>query len=1025
MKAYAELHCISNFSFLRGASHPEELLEQAHYLGYSALALTDECSLAGVVKAEVRRRELNADIKLIIGSEFVVSGEGVLVVLAPNRQAYAELSQFITLCRRESPKGEYAFSWSKLQGHLQSCLLLFKPGGFECAMRVLPPLCKEFKDRLWLLGEKGLSSDEESYLYQLKRLSSELALPIVAAGNVTMHSAERLPLLHILHAIAQHKPLSECLSELAVNAEGAMRDLDKLTRLYPDAWLRESLKVAHLCDFSLSELSYEYPRELVPDDHTPDAYLRTLVYQGANKRFASAIPRDIKALLEKELALIAELEYEYFFLTLYDVVRFAREQNIYCQGRGSAANSVVCYCLFITEVDPRQIQVLFERFISRERNEPPDIDVDFEHERREEVIQYIYRKYGRERAALAASVVCYKFKSAFAEVGKALGFNEYELSATVKRLDRRDKAQSWCEQLAQLDFSGEDIRKRTQLIDLVNTLIGFPRHLSQHVGGFVISAGPLHALVPIENAAMQGRTVIQWDKDDIEALGLLKLDILALGMLTALRKCLHYVNTWHGDNVLLADINRSDPEVFHMLQRGDSIGVFQVESRAQSAMLPRLKPDCFYDLVVQIAIVRPGPIQGNMVHPYLKRRAGKEVVSYPSKAVESVLSRTLGVPIFQEQVIQLAMVAAGFSGGEADALRRAMASWKRQGELEKYRERLISGMLHRGYQAEFAERIYRQICGFGEYGFPESHSASFANLAYASAWLKCYYPAAFCCALLNSQPMGFYTPSQLIQDLKRHQVKVFPVDINRSDWAHKLERDDEGKTGLRLGFRLIKGLTLEAVSELIRVRPETGFENLDELMAIELAPGVLENLASANALTPLAGHRHQARWQCTRLSPQLDLLSQSESSVQVSLPAPSHGQALLEDIASTGVTLGPHIMQLLAQSPDLGRRVQASCLIRVKHGTKVTVVGIVTGRQRPGTASGVTFLTLEDETGNINVIVWEATARAQRAAFLQSRLLRVDGVLEVEGDVAHIIAGKLSDLSELVPQLSVVSRDFR
>jgi error-prone DNA polymerase len=703
---------------------------------------------------------------------------------------------------------------------------------------------------------------------------------------------------------------------------------------------------------------------------------------------------------------------------------FAKRSGILYQGRGSAANSVVCYCLEITSVDPRQISVLFERFISKERQEPPDIDVDFEHERREEVIQYLYRKYGRERAALAATVISYRFKSAVRDVGKALGIHEAQLDFFIKNVNRRDRGLGWQAQLTELGLEPQSL-KGQQFIELVNELIGFPRHLSQHVGGFVISSGPLYELVPVENAAMPERTIIQWDKDDLESLGLFKVDVLALGMLTAIRKCFTCIEQHHQRKLSIADITRlqDDANVYGMIQRADTIGVFQIESRAQMSMLPRLKPRSYYDLVIQIAIVRPGPIQGDMVHPFLKRRDGIEDVTYPSKEVEAVLQRTMGVPIFQEQVIKIAMVAAGFSGGEADQLRRAMASWKKTGELAKFRTKLINGMLARGYELEFAERIYDQICGFGEYGFPESHSASFAVLAYCSAWLKYYYPEAFYTALLNSLPMGFYSASQLVQDAQRHGIAVLPVCVNASQWDHQVVEHDQ-QWAMRLGLRQVKGFSEQGAQLLLNARPAQGFHHPAQLKRCGLTQKDMESLASANALHSFAHNRYATRWTMMDSLSDLPLFEQLEEAAPALYQQPSDMDTLVEDYASLGLSLTQHPVTLLDTAGELGRFTRMRDLIQLPHKSLVTVAGIVTGRQSPGTAAGVTFFTLEDDTGNINVVVWQATARAQKSAYISAKMLMVKGILEREGSVIHVIAGRLIDLTPKLHQLQTQSRDF-
>ncbi|WP_341937162.1 error-prone DNA polymerase [Marinimicrobium sp. C2-29] len=1035
--AYAELLCQSNFSFLEGASHPEELIAEADALGYRALALTDECSVAGVVRAYAEHRRRQLDIKLIVGSRLKMPGLD-LVLLCPSRLAYAELCRIITNARRRSPKGQYQLEAWDLKS-VQHCLVLWLPTGDPERDRTWARwLKKHHSDRLWLGLRRLLTHREHRYLAHCEHLGREFDLPVAACGEVLMHSAERLPLQQALTAIRLGTSVARAGRQLRSNAENSLRPLPKLQKLFKPEWLAQTRIIADQCHFSLGELCYEYPAELVPQGQTPFSYLCELVDQGIARRFPEGPSETVRATIDKELKLIEELGYAHFFLTIHDLVCFAQKRGILYQGRGSAANSVVCYCLEITAVDPRHINVLFERFLSRERDEPPDIDVDFEHQRREEVIQYIYEKYGRPRAALAATVICYRFKSALRDMGKALGIGESQLDFFIRNINRRDRDSDWEDQLADLGLDRES-DTATQLITLVNQLRGFPRHLSQHVGGFVISSGPLYELVPVENAAMAERTVIQWDKDDIETLGLLKVDVLALGMLTALRKSFDLIREHQGRALTLSGLTgqMNDPAVYRMIQKADTVGLFQIESRAQMSMLPRLKPACYYDLVIQIAIVRPGPIQGGMVHPYLKRRNGDEPVDYPSDAVKGVLGRTLGVPIFQEQVIQLAMVAAGFSGGEADQLRRAMAAWKKTGELGKFHHKLVNGMEERGYTTEYAERIYQQICGFGEYGFPESHSASFALLAYASAWLKHYHPEAFYTALLNSHPMGFYSPSQLIQDARRHNLLVHPVCVNQSQRDHRLETRGQ-KLAIRLGLRLVKGLSSEGIDTLIDARQSRDgqrFTHLRELQALALKQSDLEALSSANALHSLGGNRYQTRWEL--MDSEAPLFQQQTPEFQQHepeplaaepvadyLPAPSEIDNLVEDYASVGLTLDRHPIQLLEEAETLGRYTRARDLATLPHKSLVAVAGVVTGRQSPGTAAGVTFITLEDHTGNSNIVVWLATARAQKQAYLTARILKVHGILEREGDVVHVIAGRLTDLSESLERLSPRSRDF-
>lgn len=1054
---YAELFCQSHFSFLQGASSPQELVTQAAALGYQALAITDECSVAGVVRAYRAINEQQLALKLIVGSVFVLDTLQ-LVLLCPDKAAYSELCRVITNARRRSSKGEYQLTeWDLMS--VKHCYILWLPSGdSESDQHWAQWLQKYHTGRLWLAMRRNLTHNEAAFSDYCQQVSRQHQLALVCCGAVLMHLPERLALQHCVSAIRVGKPVRELGRELLSNAERALRPLAKLAKLFPASWLSETCAIAARCSFNLGELKYQYPAELVPEGQSASSYLRELVKQGSKIRFADGVPAKVQALIDKELALIAELKYEYFFLTIYDVVQFAQSRAILYQGRGSAANSVVCYCLQITAVDPRQIQVLFERFLSKERQEPPDIDVDFEHERREEVIQYLYQKYGRERAALAATVISYRFKSALRDVGKALGLPGSQLDFLIKNIQRRDPATPWQQQLGALGLD-KNSQSTRQLVQLVDELRGFPRHLSQHVGGFVISEGPLYELVPVENAAMNDRTVIQWDKDDLETLELLKVDVLALGMLTAIRKCFSLVQQHYHRPLSIAVINGlgDDPAVYQMIQQADTVGLFQIESRAQMSMLPRLKPACYYDLVVQIAIVRPGPIQGDMVHPYLKRRSGLEPVSYPSADVEQVLSRTMGVPIFQEQVIALAMVAAGFSGGEADQLRRAMASWKKTGELLQFKDKLINGMQSRGYQLEYAERIYQQICGFGEYGFPESHSASFAVLAYVSAWLKHYYPAAFYTALLNSLPMGFYSPSQLLQDAKRHKVEVLPVCVNGSDYDYSLQplppsqhsQAQPGQMAIRLGLRQVKGLSNTGAALLVNMRPAAGYRQLSQLRQLGLNSSDLQALASANALVAISGDRYNSRWQlldnqhslplfadehseeiCDDTCKELSVIADAavaESPVQYHsalLPAPTEIDEVLEDYAATGLSLQQHPIALLRRAGKLPRSTTAAALSGVRHKSPVRISGLVTLRQRPGTAAGVTFISLEDETGTANVVVWLATAQAQQKAFLTAQILQVDGILEREGEVTHVIAGRLTDLSAELAAFASKSRDF-
>ncbi|MEQ8484072.1 MAG: error-prone DNA polymerase [Pseudomonadales bacterium] len=1034
--AFAELHCLSNYSFLRGGSHPEELVQRAAELGYQAIAITDECSFAGLVKAHLAARE--HDIQLVVGAEFRLEEGFTLVLLAPDRAAYGQLAALITRLRRRSPKGSYQARLDDFRWAVDGCLALWVPGagGIDVLMdqgRRLQALLPQ----LWIALELFHEADDIDKTAHALVLSMRLELPVVASNAVHVHVPERQPLQDVLTAIRHRTTVAELGSRGFQNAERHLRAVEALGRVYPPEMLTESCRIAERCTFSLDELRYEYPQELVPPHLGPAEYLRQLTLAGAAERWPGGVPDGALGLIERELTLIGELGYEYYFLTVHDIVQFARSRGILCQGRGSAANSAVCYCLRITEVDPSRMHLLFERFVNKERNEPPDIDVDFEHERREEVIQYLYKRYGRERAALAATLITYRPRSAIRDVGKALGLDLDLVDLLAKSLAWWDNREALGERFRAAGLDPESVVVR-QFRYFVDQILGFPRHLSQHVGGFVISRGPLAQLVPVENAAMADRTVIQWDKDDLEALGLMKVDVLGLGMLTAIRKALTEVNALRGGALDIATIPAEDQDTYRMLQRGDSVGVFQVESRAQMAMLPRLKPRHFYDLVIEVAIVRPGPIQGDMVHPYLRRRQGLEPVTYPSDGVRRVLERTLGVPIFQEQVIELAVVAAGFSPGEADQLRRAMAAWKRRGGLGHFEQKLIDGMLARGHDRDFAERVFRQIQGFGEYGFPESHAASFALLVYVSAWLKRHEPAAFYCGLLNSLPMGFYSASQLIQDAARHDIRVLPVDVQRSAWDHTLAAADDHASGqppLRLGLRLIKGLAEADGARIAAARPFADAEDLARRAGLN--DQVLRCLARAGALRAISGHRYQAHWAVAAIRAPLPLEQAAEirdaaadaaavpaaapDEVPAALPVPSAVSEVLDDYRYLGLTVGEHPLALLRAHPRLGGQLarchSAAELERCRHGQFVRVAGLVTGRQRPGTATGVLFVTLEDETGNVNLVVWASVLEQFRAALLQARLLRVKGVVEREQEVIHVVAGYVEDVTGLLVTL--------
>jgi len=883
-----------------------------------------------------------------------------------------------------------------------------------------------FGERTWLATTMLGRAFDEAHVAAIEEVSLQHALPTVAAGHVCMHVRSRKPLHDTLTAVRLGKPVSECGYELGQNAEQHLRSRLRLANVYPAEALEETMRIADMCKFSLEELRYEYPNELIPPGHTPSSFLRQETYIGAHRRYSAGVPANVQNQIEEELALAAQLKYEYFFLTVYDIVRYARSQEILCQGRGSAANSAVCYCLGITEVDPALGNSVVGRFMSIERDEPPDIDVDFEHQRREEVIQYIYRKYGRHRTALAATVICYRTKSALRDSGKALGVDLEIVEKVAKSHRWFDRKHELMERFAECGLDPESPVAH-QWAHLVLQFLSFPRHLSQHVGGFVISQDKLSRLVPIENAAMEERSVIQWDKDDLEELGLLKVDVLALGMLSALRRAFDLVSARRGEIFTMQDVPREDRPTYEMICQADTIGVFQIESRAQMSMLPRLKPQVFYDLVIEVAIVRPGPIQGGMVHPYLQRRMGKAKVDYPP-GLEKALGRTLGVPIFQEQVMQVVIDAAGFTPGEADQLRRSMAAWKRKGGLEKYQTRIVSGMVDRGYDEAFALQICQQIQGFGEYGFPESHAASFAWLTYVSSWIKCHEPAAFLCALLNSQPMGFYSPSQLVQDAKRHGIEVRPVDITCSGWESSLEeRPGEAQPAVRLGMSLLRGMRAEAALRIEETRAIRPFASVTELARrADLNRHDLQVLAGGNALRSLAGNRRQALWDAAGAVPDKDLLRPTEVEEEIpQLVPPTEGEEILGDYRSQGLTLGRHPLALLRPALLAKRFLPAEVLNTFSNNQLARGAGIVTGRQRPGTAKGVLFVTIEDETGYVNVIVWPDLVEKYRREVLGSSLLGVYGVWQQEGIVRHLVARRLVDLSHLLGRLPTASRDFQ
>ena len=1029
MPNYAELHCISNFTFLRGASHPDELITRAYKLGYDALALTDECSLAGIVRAHITAKKLN--FKLIIGSEFKLDNDNTLILLVVNRLGYRNLVKLITKLRLCEKKGSYNLKKEYLcRKSLDGCIALitcsYCPSSYLIETLRYKTLSDHGRilhsfmpDRVWIGLEQSGFGNDHSHQKKLHFISKKIGIPLVATGNIHMHAQSRHALQDTLTAIGLKKTLKEIKHKLKSNSESYLKSKNKLSHIYSDSLMNASINIAKLCCFTLDEIKYQYPSDFLPTGLTPTQYLRNLCNKGLKLRWPKGSTEKITKQIEKELSLITELGYEGYFLTVYDIVSFARSQNILCQGRGSAANSVVCFVLYITEVDPTKIDVLFERFLSRERNEPPDIDVDFEHDRRDEVIQYIYKRYGHHRAALTSTVVTYRSRSAIRDIGKVLGLSKNQINkftdyfVNYNDSNRKKNITSTSKSLTKLNI-------------LAKQLIGFPRHLSQHPGGFVISHEPLQHLVPVVNTAMKDRTIIQWNKNDIDSLGILKIDILALGILTAIRKCFELIKAYSCRNLSISEIPSEDVDVYQMIGKADTVGVFQIESRAQMSMLPRLKPKCFYDLVIEVAIVRPGPIQGDMVHPYLRRRNGEESVSYPSESIRRVLGKTLGVPIFQEQVIRLAMVAGGFNPGEADGLRRAMSAWNKDSEIENYKNKLINGMLDRGYSEHFAQNIYKQIRGFAEYGFPESHAASFALLVYVSAWLKCHEPAAFVCALLNSQPMGFYTSSQLIQDAQRHNVIFHSIDVTKSDYDCTLE-SFESNMAVRLGLRMIKNLSRTGAKRIICARKNNPFLNLEDLAhRATLNQRDLRALAKSNALSNLACiNRFHATWMITGIQKPLPIFP--KISIQEGIPMlkpPSITESVYLDYSSTGITLGPHPLHLLRKQLKKLGVIASDEIYKARDGCCIHTAGIVVARQKPSSSKNTTFVTIEDEFGNINLIVWSKLANNRRRELVHSRLLGVFGQLQREGDVINIIASDLKNYTRMITSLSTSSYDF-
>ncbi|WP_288902925.1 error-prone DNA polymerase [uncultured Sneathiella sp.] len=1028
MLRFAELHTTTNFTFLEGASHPEDYVRRAKELDLEAVAITDRNSLAGVVRAYAEA--IKIDQRIIIGAELLLSDGQCLVALPTDRNAYGRLCRLISCGRQRAEKSQCLIHKEDVLEWAEGMIFILQApeeidGQFEESLRYW---VAELGSALYLAAENLLLGQDELRLARLHEVAQAHKVPLVASNHAVMHRPENRPVADILTCIREHCTIDEAGTRLQKNAERHLKSTEEMLELfsgYEDA-VRQSQEISQKISFSLDELKYEYPEE-VSNGQDPQTELERLVIHRLPARypahlFPHGVPEKVAELIQRELSVIKELNYAPYFLTIYDIVKFATEQGILCQGRGSAANSVVCYILGITSVSPERLDMVFERFISVERNEPPDIDVDFEHERREEVIQYIYEKYGRHRAGLSATVICYRARSAIREVGKALGLSQDTLASMTSLVwgwSMSDRVTS----RAQIKAAGldPDDRRLALCAELSQKIMGYPRHLSQHVGGFIITKSRLDEIVPVENAAMENRTVIEWDKDDIDTLGILKVDVLGLGMLSCIRRAFALLKSHYGISHTLASLPEGDTAVYDMLCKADSVGVFQVESRAQMSFLPRMKPRNFYDLVIEVAIVRPGPIQGDMVHPYIRRRNGEEKAVYPSKELEGVLGKTLGVPLFQEQAMRIAIVGAGFSPGEADQLRRAMATFRKMGTINSFRDKFIRGMERNGYDTEFAERCFKQIEGFGEYGFPESHAASFALLVYASAWLKCHHPDAFACALLNSQPMGFYAPAQIIRDAREHGVMVKPADVNYSAWDSILE-PGEGGLVLRLGLRQVKGMN-EGDADWIVAARQNGYVTVRDLwLRAGVKPAILKRLADADAFSSLHLDRREALWQASGIKGEkpLPLFSYAREDEQgmepdVILPKMHIGEDVLQDYRSLRLSLRDHPIKLLR--PQFPGTMKSKSLLSVSDKQRVSVVGLVLARQRPGTSKGVVFMTLEDEDGSINIVVWRKVCERYRRAVMTGRLVQISGVIERKDIVTHLIADRITDYSSYLEKL--------
>ncbi len=1028
VKMYSELQVTSNFSFLRGASHPHELVEQASAIGHNEIAITDRNTFAGIVRAHAAAKKCG--IRIIPACRLDLLNGLSLLAYPTSRTAYSQLTNLLTIGNSRAEKGDcYLYKEDVYQYSKDIKFIILSPEALNEEFNFdnsVKQICKEYRGvfgkNLYIAASKRYHGNDQKQLFRLSQLSKELDIPLVATNDVHYHIPSRRQLQDVVTCIREKCTINNAGYRLYPNAERHLKSSGEMLRLfrhYPDA-IKQTQEIIKACTFSLDELKYEYPQEITTEGRTPLEELTYLAWKGAREIFGKPLPEKTVRAIKHELAFIEEMNYASYFLTVYDIVGYARSQNILCQGRGSAANSTVCFCLGITSVNPEKFDLLFERFISAARNEPPDIDVDFEHERREEVIQYIYNKYGRDRAAIVATVTQQHQKGAIRDVGKAMGLSV----DTINRLSSSvwGYEDEWFEQNGVkhqgLNPSDKHLKK---VLQLTREFMGFPRQLGQHTGGFVITKGKLSDLCPILNARMQDRTCIEWNKDDIDALGFMKIDVLALGMLTCIRKAFDLAKQHYSLDLTLANIPQDDPKVYEMISHADTIGVFQIESRAQQSMLPRLKPKTFYDLVIEVAIVRPGPIQGDMVHPYLRRRNKEEPVEYPSKELEEILGRTLGVPLFQEQAMKIAIVAAGFTPAEADALRRSMATFKAQGMVTKFEEKLINGMKTRGYSEEYARRVFRQLEGFGSYGFPESHAASFALLVYVSSWIKCYYPDVFACALLNSMPMGFYQPAQIIIDAKNHGVEIKPVDINYSYWDHLLEEKIEKYCVLRLGFRQVKGIREEDLKLLIAQRKKT-YTGIHELRSIGLTDAALEKLADADAFRSIGLDRREALWQVSAKDTPVALfsgqVSADEKAENIVLPVMTNSEHVVRDYESTSLSLKAHPVSFLREKLTQLHILSIKDLITAKDGDNVKVAGLVLVRQRPGTAKGICFMTIEDETGWGNLVVFQNLFDKYRKEILGATLIMAEGKLQIEGEVIHVIVQRCYDMSKLLRRLT-------